>query len=921
MQINEDLRHKPVEKGCVSREADCETPCNDNNKNTLLIDALCFGRYNITDNDIGADEEISLEKFDQMNEETTRHATHKSSERVSTELIDVLAYEKCITNNEIINSELLGPEKTVQPGVFTFHEYTSAPTSVAPCEEIKAPMSAPLPVIQDSSPVSLSKFYDSGNTIINTSSPVSVISGVGVLPMSEEEPFVDSESSWIPESEEETRRKRNWNSIKNNYDKQKSKKSKAKKKKKVDRQTSSSSTSESENEPSVIITTNALIHNPRRDNSHIRKDSSSDTENEIPNYRSVTIDETTDCESVIGNIQEQSVEANVQEKNNFRWKKKDESKWKRAVEKEKKLSCLPYKDAKGKLHAAKLPKLQRCNRICRHKCSEAFSETERLKICKDYWCIKDFKLQKEYLLKRIIIKPVARSLNILSVENRKSTSREYSFFKNGEFVRVCKSFFTSTLAISNGPIETAVKNINEVGSFGGNDKRGKKIPPNKTSEESIKDIKDHIESFPKIESHYCRKDTTRQYLSEKLSICKMYELYSQKMQNENKIPVKFNIYQKIFGTEYNFSFFHPKKDQCCICNRYKRTPDPDESLKKEYEDHIKRKEASFVSKEKDKKKSEDDPTYLCVTMDLQSLLQIPCTADSLMYYCRKLNLYNLSIYEFKPPVNNAHCMIWSEINGKRGSTEIASAINLWLKSVPEDVTSITIYSDTCSGQNRNQFMAAFLMHVVQTNPKIKVIEQKYLESGHTFMEVDSMHSAIEREKRFTDVFSIIDWKGIMHRARSTRHNKNTRPYNVTELSFNDMIDVKTLASKVMFNRSVCTDGSKVNWLKIKCLRFEKECPGIVQIRYDYEGSYLTLDTQSTKRGRLTRSRPSAADITESLFQIRLEKAYTQQLPLTKDKKKDLLNLCRKKIIPEELHAWYESLPSTDAVIANDSESE
>lgn len=52
-----------------------------------------------------------------------------------------------------------------------------------------------------------------------------------------------------------------------------------------------------------------------------------------------------------------------------------------------------------------------------------------------------------------------------------------------------------------------------------------------------------------------------------------------------------------------------------------------------------------------------------------------------MYYSRKLNLYNLSIYEFKPPQNDARCMIWTEINGKRGSVEIASAIHLWIKNL------------------------------------------------------------------------------------------------------------------------------------------------------------------------------------------------------------------------------------------------
>lgn len=57
-----------------------------------------------------------------------------------------------------------------------------------------------------------------------------------------------------------------------------------------------------------------------------------------------------------------------------------------------------------------------------------------------------------------------------------------------------------------------------------------------------------------------------------------------------------------------------------------------------------------------------------------------------------------------------------------------------------------MYSDTCGGQNRNQFVAAALLYSVKNLP-IDFIEQKFLESGHTYMEVDSMHACIERAKK------------------------------------------------------------------------------------------------------------------------------------------------------------------------------
>lgn len=195
---------------------------------------------------------------------------------------------------------------------------------------------------------------------------------------------------------------------------------------------------------------------------------------------------------------------------------------------------------------------------------------------------------------------------------------------------------------------------------------------------------------------------------------------------------------------------------------------------------------------------------------------------------------------------------------------------------------------------------------------MQVIEQKYLESGHTFMEVDSMHSAIEKEKRYTNVYSVIDWKGIMHRARSNRHNKKAQPFIVKELFFQDMIDVKALASEILINKTICSDGSKANWLKIKCLRFEKALPGVVQLRYDYEGPYLLMDVGSKKWKQTRNSTRTELDVSK----IKLKKAYEHPLPIAEAKKKDLINLCKKNIIPAELHPWYESLPSTDQPAVN-----
>lgn len=65
----------------------------------------------------------------------------------------------------------------------------------------------------------------------------------------------------------------------------------------------------------------------------------------------------------------------------------------------------------------------------------------------------------------------------------------------------------------------------KIGDPPGDDKWGKKIPGNKTPDEKMAQVRDHITSSPAYESHYTRKhNPNRKYLSENLNIRLMYNL-------------------------------------------------------------------------------------------------------------------------------------------------------------------------------------------------------------------------------------------------------------------------------------------------------------------------------------------------------------------------------------------------------------
>jgi hypothetical protein len=121
-------------------------------------------------------------------------------------------------------------------------------------------------------------------------------------------------------------------------------------------------------------------------------------------------------------------------------------------------------------------------------------------------------------------------------------------------------------------------------------------------------------------------------------------------------------------------FFPPKKDQFLICTNYDRaTGDAKITLEEEYKGDQKRKEEANASKASDKVRTCTNPKSVSATFGLQSVLQIPSSDASALYYSRKLCANNLTVYEAVLP-NKAFCFSWTENNGQRGSCEIGTAL-------------------------------------------------------------------------------------------------------------------------------------------------------------------------------------------------------------------------------------------------------
>jgi hypothetical protein len=288
-----------------------------------------------------------------------------------------------------------------------------------------------------------------------------------------------------------------------------------------------------------------------------------------------------------------------------------------------------------------------------------------------------------------------------------------------------------------------------------------------------------------------------------------------------------------------------------------------------------------------------DKTVCTATFDLQKVLICPSGKVGLIFYKRKLASYNLTVFELE---SKGHCFMWDESVAKRGSCEIASSMWKWLKGLPPSVVHVILYCDCCGGQNRNVQMVAMILSAVKCLPFLK-IELKFLESGHTQMEVDSMHATIERASKTVDVFIPRDWQVIASTAR-----RNRKPYNVACMQQPDVIDWKSVAKQLITNRSKTeVTGVSVNWTHLKWVEVSK---GSATIRMKYEldeSPFMELKYRGNSRGRI----PEAETV-----KAMLKPLYSKPIPISKAKYNDLQELCQKQVIRSDFHSFYTNLVSS-----------
>lgn len=603
-----------------------------------------------------------------------------------------------------------------------------------------------------------------------------------------------------------------------------------------------------------------------------------------------------------------------------RKRKRQPEKWQRNKLKKAKnsgegFSRKRFKDGQSYISTTKKKEMKPACK-CKRKCYETFTEAIRTEIFNDFYSPGDKSVQSQQIASLVSETKKERERkrnNNKTTTRSRELSRQYHLFLNGEAIQCCAVMFLNTLSIDEKRVRTVLRKKTVTGTPL-IDRRGKH-QNHKTKEKERNFVIKHIKTFQVLESHYVRKESKYEYLPLGLTITAMHRMYNECQETKNYPEVTYQFYASVFHECFNLKFQQLKKDRCDTCEAY-QNQDPatlTNQMKADQASHMREKEDVKRIKEQLKEMGKMDKSLVVAAFDLQKVILSPYGQVSSFYYSRRLANHNFTITDIVSMETS--CFFWNEAQCQKGSCEVATSLYLWLKTkCQQGVTKFELFCDRCGGQNNNRMVFIMLSFALSTL-SIESLALTYLVSGHSHSENDNAHSVIERMASNKTVYTPAEWEAVIQ-CSFKKH-----PCVFKALDYQDILDFKSPTafpnySFVLNDKTVEVmtpeqkekqkqhnvdiglpkrKVDKVFWSEITCVKFHADNPETMQFKYSYEEEYRTTHFFSTQKNLRQKQEPC-------------RRKYKKPCGITEQKKKDLLQLCEKQLIPKRHHQFYETLP-------------
>ncbi|XP_022816992.1 uncharacterized protein LOC111349897 [Spodoptera litura] len=567
-----------------------------------------------------------------------------------------------------------------------------------------------------------------------------------------------------------------------------------------------------------------------------------------------------------------------------------------AQRKSRKYANLPYR-GKNKEVNARTFKNYTC--VCKKQCHLNVTEEDRKKEFNKFITLGSYEAQLLYICSNVTETRKKRSYISENTSSQVKKPRNFSRTYKISNIAVCRDMFLNTFQVTTQKITISLKKQRDGNLL--RDCRGLSSGGwNKTPEEKIDFVCHVINKLPKYKSHYRRtQNGAALYLQPGLTIQKIYDLYVDEFKlihgNDSKDHVSLAIFRKIFLKNFNLRFKSLKKDTCNRCDTFaaKLKAPNDLSIENrnqliaEKEKHLKLAETLRSQMNSQIERAKVDETFECLTFDMEKTLPLPRIPTNIVFYKRQLWFYNCGVHVSS--TNQGYCFVWVEGQAGRGAQEVGSCLKKFINEVMRpNVEYLSLWSDSCGGQNRNIKMVLLLKVILASHPTLKVIDLNFLESGHTFLPNDTDFGKIESHlKNFQRLYTAEDYVNVIKTC-----TKKT-PLVPVKMEKEDFVSTEKLEKNIT-NRKLFVNKLKVNWLRTKHIQLRKDNVHSIFMRSDDIEEYQELYIGRKFKGSML---PLSSELLIPL--------WPDGKPITQAKLNDIKSMFN--LIPEDCLSFYKNL--------------
>ncbi|KAJ4444848.1 hypothetical protein ANN_06645, partial [Periplaneta americana] len=362
--------------------------------------------------------------------------------------------------------------------------------------------------------------------------------------------------------------------------------------------------------------------------------------------------------------------------------------------------------------------------------------------------------QDKFLLKFMeICTPKRRIVATENAKRKKRVSVKYTIRKkNGTLLPVCAATFQAVSGMSKDRLSYLANRFHEMGKVP-KEMRGGNRAGEKHKELTLA-IKNDIKSYKCRESHHGRGKSKRGCLPSHLSVNKMWKFFCANRNASGLNLCSLSKYKRIFYKCFNLSFKTSHTDTCSTCKMNLLKIKAEQDLEKKNELRTNYRLHKLRAKQFYKIMKDDNADIIKICFDMQKNQPLPKLSVSEVFYSRQIWLYNLCImiHSEKQRKEDITFYTWLETESTRGCNQVASALLDFMCDLENKVknggaSTIHLFSDSCSSQNKNSVMMATLTAFLERSKKFSNIIHFFPVRGHSYMAPDRVFGRIEKSYR------------------------------------------------------------------------------------------------------------------------------------------------------------------------------